>query len=176
MNQFYDDHPIIANIGIILFCFITFLGFNFFSKVSIIPPGVSVSRVLSDPGYYDGKEVIIRGYSQGPIFVSTLILCEPPTCDCNSTYARHLILTNEKDYEDIETQSILVEALECKGDECKLVCAGFTPNDGLQYAFHGVMKDDGYQITLIDVNLDKSKRKTGILWIPVMQQGGEIDH
>ena len=176
MDHFYDDHPIISNIVLILILFLAFLGFYFFPRYSLFAPGISVSKVLSNVETYDGKEITIRGYNQGPLIFSTAVQCEPPTCDCNTTNATHLILEGQTEHSRFDNEkSILVEVLNCKGDECNLVCEGFYPVYGRQYAFHGKLINHGYQIVLEDVNFEKSKQKTGKFWVRVKQLGGEID-
>lgn len=175
MDQFYEEHPVISNLGIILVCLVSFLLFYSLSKAASFSPGISVSRALSHPDRYEGKLITVRGHFAGSIIVSTLILCDPPSCDCNDTHAHQLLLTDSPGFRDIYSRSLVVDALDCRGDECTLLCEGFTPAERGQYAFRGKLIKEGKKMVLTEVDLDRSKRKTGFLWLPIRQLGGEID-
>lgn len=145
---------------------------------TILPPGIPVEKVTRNTEQYLGKTITIRGFARGIAYQTTLIDCAPFVCDCNDTTASYFLFGPEpvaKPNPVDRDQSLYVKALDCRGNDCTLVCDGFVHNRGEQYSFTGKLSDTLYGMSLVNVNLEKSKHKVGWFWVPVSQNGGKID-
>ena len=174
----FKDHSIYKRIILIIGLAIIAVAFYFLLRFTI-PPGISIEKVLLHPENYLGRTITVRGVAVGMIFDSTLNECEPFECDCNSTHSNYLYIGSEqgenKGYGSFDSW-LFINALECRGDECTMYCDRLVYKNGQTYTFTGKL-EDGFmgELSLEDVNLNKSSRKVGLFWLPVSQFGGQID-
>jgi len=169
-----NNRRIILLIGIALIAATVYFLLRF-----VMPPGISTEDVVANSDEYLGRTITVRGIAAGMIFEATLNECEPFECDCNTTYSKYFFLGPGKrdnlGYGLIETL-LIVNALDCNGNECTMSCERLVYKNGQMYAFTGRL-DEGFrgELSLEDVNLNKSYRRVGLFWLPVSQFGGQID-
>ena len=122
---------------------------------------LGVDEVIDNYQEYEGTQIVLRGY--GKLVVGqTLLLCEPDFCGCNSSFG------------DFYIGDILVEGVQCSGDQCILYCTPINPKDGNEYLLIGILVDrsdenQGEQpgLSLTKVDFDKSRKFIVGRWAPI---------
>jgi len=151
----------------------------FFLWRYISTPGLSVEEVVSNSDQYIGTVVTVRGIATGTLIESTLSECEPFSCDCNETFASYFVLGSKQDLQSstgMNYQKIIVNALNCHGDECSMHCDQFVHKIGDEYSFTGVLNDNHFgDLSLENVNLNRAMNKVGWVWLPVQTLGGKFN-
>ncbi len=135
--------------------------------VLLQPHYLTVAQAWARRNDLRGLPVILRGYSR-PMWQQTLQLCRPKRCDCNTTGARTLWLVDSTDAE----QSVAIDILDCKGDECTANCRPIDPTTKNQLEFTGVLRveqpDTPYPFLRLDqVSLDRARENVGGTWQPI---------
>ena len=135
----------------------------------------TVSEALTKRTELNGQRITVRGYSLFE-YAQTLLLCQPRRCDCNQTYTRYLLLVDAdtiaaSQLGPINTeQLIVVDMLDCQGDECSLTCRPINPKTTNELELTGRFHYDpttSVYPTLDSVELDLAREKIGGVWQPV---------
>lgn len=157
------SRKLISIIGTILFLTVSIIIWRYgnFATWNLERSSVSVEQVLDNYEEYEGKRIVLRGY--GTLAVSqTLVECMPDYCGCNTSLGEFYI------------GDILVEEVECSGDQCDLFCTPFHPEDGSQYLIIGiiVIRSDEYQggqpkLSLTEVDFEKSGKMLFGRWVSI---------
>jgi hypothetical protein len=177
-NSETNDHSILSRFKIILTIALITIALYFLWRY-IAPPGIPVEEVISRSDEYIGSTITVRGVAIGVLYESTLSECVPFSCDCNDTNANYLFIGPEKGtHSEVGSidPTLFINALECRGDVCTMYCDRLVYKNGQTYSFTGVLTD-GYfgELSLENVNLNRSMRKLSLFWLPVSQFGGQID-
>lgn len=108
---------------------------------------------------YEGDRVVIRGIGK-LIRMQTLVACVPDYCGCNRAWG------------DFFVGDILVEEVECSGNQCNLFCSPFDPVEGNEYLIMGTVITRSYNnqpgkpgLSLINVDIEKSRMFKNGSWV-----------
>lgn len=124
----------------------------------------------------NGKKVTLRGYFGKLEIAQTLMYCDPPRCDCNVTSASRIALQDERTTaspsEAFPHKIVLLDILECKGDECTLVCSPIDPLNPNEVEVTGTLRlmeaDKPYSYLLLEViEMKDIRQRVEGRWQPV---------
>jgi hypothetical protein len=131
----------------------------------------------------NGKRVTLRGYFGKLEIAQTLMYCDPPRCDCNATSASRIVLQDERTTvstsEAFPQKKVVLEILECRGDECTLVCSPIDPMNPNEMEVTGILRlmdaDKPYAYLLLEVaEMKDIRQRVDGRWQPVPTGSFEV--
>ncbi len=149
----------------------------------LLPPAAkdfyTVSEVWQAPARFDGQVIHLRGKAEY-FEMMTLLLCEPPTCDCNKvTGLLYLEADPPTAYNNGITSNdhIRIEGVDCRGNECGITCRPIDPRAAQTYEFVGRVSlkywnERPSEIFLTNVDFNASLQLVNGAWEPI--PGGEF--
>lgn len=136
----------------------------------------SVSEAWEARQQLNGKKVTLRGYFGKLDIAQTLLHCDPPRCDCNATSASRIALQDEptptSPSQTFPHKTVLLEIVECRGDECRLVCSPIDPLNPNEVEVTGILRlmdaDKPYSYLLLEVSqMSDIRQRVEGRWQPV---------
>lgn len=136
----------------------------------------SVAEAWEARQQLNGKKVTLRGYFGKLEIAQTLMYCDPPRCDCNATSASRIALQDERTTaspsEAFPHKIVLLDILECRGDECTLVCSPIDPLNPNEVEVTGTLRlmdaDKPYSYLLLEVSeMRNIRQRLDGRWQPV---------
>jgi len=134
-----------------------------------------VGDVWKNARMLEGKRICITG--KASTYVSqTLLLCDPPSCNCNQSSAGLTLVSEDKViYNDRVNivDEVVISQLVCSGNECTMTCVPFNPFAAERFQFTGQLSitylSDGRmaQLKLTDLDLPVSRQLVNGNWQPI---------
>lgn len=141
-----------------------------------IPGCYTVSDVWKNASALSGKRICVEGKAETTIGI-TLLLCCPPTCDCNSSRGELSLVSEETityNPRVSKVDYISIDSPTCEGNECSITCSPFNPYAAEYFQLVGELSTkerNGEIVWLGLTNLDvpASRQLIGRVWqtIPV---------
>ena len=142
------------------------------------PEQFTVSEVWASRDELEGQRITARGYFGWLETQQTRQACKPNTCNCNATRASRILLydggvTTPAEREvGVPPKHIVMEILDCRGDECVMICRPINPETRDELEFTGVLHIAGEDtahpyLMLEDVELENARQKVNEDWQPV---------
>ncbi len=117
----------------------------------------------------DGTRVCVRGEIYAMIR-TTLLLCEPMTCGCNSSDGVHFLVSDAETWDWGKPRIELVQ-LYCEGNECAIVCGPFCSVEDVVYEFTGNLfreeRDSPPSFHLEEIDFATARQFQDGEWVPV---------
>lgn len=140
------------------------------------PNYLTVPEVWEDAPSLAGEQIRVRGWKRFYHSV-TVQLCQPPSCDCNQSKGYLELLEEGLPSEDdryFSMSKIVIpgSSLDCRGNECYMVCTPFDPTCAEAFEFVGRLRiaewnENNKQLWLEDLDLEASRQLIDEEWVPI---------
>lgn len=135
---------------------------------------LSVFEVWQRAEELEGQVIRVQGKADF-MMSTTLVLCCPPSCDCNETSGLLRLVSENPTRVNIDcaiVDLIEIDTPDCRGDECSLTCTPFYPGEVEAFEFTGQLKvfyvrDHPCGLQLIHVDLTASQQFVDGAWGPI---------
>ena len=131
---------------------------------------LSVDQVWENAQQLEGQVIRVRGKVEF-VQYKTLLICRPPTCECNDSRANFYLVSEETEnlHQNCSSKDTIDIPIDCQGDECSLTCSPFDPYPAEALELVGRLKLT-YQngklcsLALSDLELANSRQMNGGAW------------
>jgi hypothetical protein len=132
---------------------------------------LSVYEVWLRAEELEGQVIRVQGKADFMI-METLMLCCPPSCDCNQTDGLLRLVSENPTRVNIDcaiVDLIEIDTPDCRGNECSLTCSPFYPGEIEAFEFTGQLKvlyvrDHPCSLQLTNVDLSVSQQLVNGGW------------
>jgi len=135
----------------------------------------SVGEVWKYALILNGSRICVKGKADTLVY-QTLLLCDPPSCDCNKSGASLTLVSDDKIVRNPRVSmvdTITIFEPVCTGNECSLTCTPIDPFAADDYRFVGRLTtsylSDGRMahLELANVDLSASRQMVNGDWQPL---------
>ena len=140
-----------------------------------------VDEVWANADALVGRKITVEGKVSFEI-AQAVILCCPPSCDCNETYGwLYLISDSSTRYnKEMKYRDDIAVQITCGGNECSLTCSPFDPQYAERLEITGMLDSEERDgkirgLYMSEIDFSASRQYVDGEWMPISVGSFEIE-